>query len=86
MLLYISGEMTGLSSREGGFESLQECQTKKDYGGRSSIWLEFLTVNQEVVGSIPIGHPKVNGECNSVAEWHKRAADVGSIPIISPQV
>ena len=37
MLLYISGEMTGLSSREGGFESLQESQTKKDYGGRSSI-------------------------------------------------
>ena len=27
LLLYISGEMTGLSSREGGSESLQEYQT-----------------------------------------------------------
>lgn len=84
MLLYISGEMTGLSSREGGFESLQECQTKKimvavAQSGRAP------DCESGGCGFEPHRSPQVYGECNSVAEWHMRAADVGSIPIISPQ-
>src|SRR5206468_20039 len=44
----------------GGTNPARRYTFSTERGGRSSAWLERLTVAQEVGGSSPLGHPKRN--------------------------